>query len=150
MLLALSTGAALADPRGPIGNCTREDVESADPVQLAVDRDPFNASTAIIAEAVRPLPPPPARFLEPPVQRRAWTARFVDSFEFGARLRALSRLRILRLWDSSRVTVFLGIDHAGHAGLHIQQQDPNDLPPMRMRRMPMELPPLRAVPLASL
>ena len=150
MMLALSFAAAHADPRGPTGNCTREDVESADPVAVASDRNSADASAAIIAEIVRPLPPAPARAFEPPAARRAWTARFVDSFDVGARLKALSRLRILRLWDSSRVTVFFGLDHAGHAGLHIQQQDPHDLPPLRLRSVPFELPPLRAVPLGSM
>lgn len=150
MMLGLGLGTALADPRGPSGNCTREDVESADPVPAALNQNPADASTAIIAEAVRPLPPAPARSFEPPAPRRAWTARFVDSFDVGARLKALSRLRILRLWDSARVTVFFGLDRAGHAGLHIQQQDPNDLPPLRLRSVPIELPPLRAVPLGSM
>ena len=149
-LLALGASAALADPRAATGNCSREDVESADPIAAASDRNSAEASTAIIAEAVRPLPPAPARTFEQPVPRRAWTARFVDSFDVGARLKALSRLRILRLWDSSRVTVFFGLDHSGHAGLHIQQQDPHDLPPMRLKNVPFDLPPLRAVPLGSM
>ena len=150
LLLALCAGAASADPRAGAGNCTREDVESVDPLALAPDGNSPDASTAIIAEAVRPLPPAPARMFEPPAPRRAWTARFVDSIDVGARLKALSRLRILRLWDSSRVTVFFGLDHAGHAGLHIQQQDPHDLPPLRLRSVPFEPPPLRAVPLGSM
>lgn len=150
MMLGLGMGAAVADPRGTTGNCTREDVASADPIPAAFDRNSVDASAAIIAEVVRPLPPAPARSLEPLVPRRAWTARFVDSFDVNARLQALSRLRILRLWDSSRVTVFFGLDHSGHAGLHIQQQDPNDLPPLRLRSVPLDLPPLRAVPLGSM
>ena len=150
LLLVLGSAFAHADPRGATRDCTREDVESADPIAAASDRNSAGASTAIIAEAVRPLPPAPARTSEPPVPRRAWTARFVDSFDVGARLKALSRLRILRLWDSSRVTVFFGLDRAGHAGLHIQQQDPNELPPLRLRSAPFDLPPLRAVPLGSM
>lgn len=132
-------------------NCTREDVEAAEPAPMPLDRDPSTSSAALMVEALRPLPPAPARIAEPPPPpRRAWTARFVDSFDVRERLRSLSRLRILRLWDSARVTVFFGLDHAGHAGLHVQQQDPHDFPPLRLRQAPVEVPPLRPARLVSM
>jgi hypothetical protein len=62
----------------------------------------------------------------------------------------MTRLRILRLWDSARMTVFFGFDHAGHAGLHVQQQDPGFTPSLHVKALPLELPPLRSVPLGSM
>jgi hypothetical protein len=138
--------------RPAIGRCTREDVQSfgATATFSANENEPPLESAAIAAEAARSLPPVLVYAPEVPPPSRFWPVRFVESIDMGARLKALSRLRILRLFDNSRVTVFLGIDHAGHAGLHVQQQDPSYLPPLRLRNAPASLPPLRAVPLSSM
>ena len=151
--LAMPRSARLARAARPaVGKCTREDVQNAGAVATVSsdEREPPLENSAISAEVARTLPPVIVYSPEVPPPSRFWPVRFVESIDMGARLKALSRLRILRLFDNSRVTVFLGIDHAGHAGLHIQQQDPNYLPPLRLRNAPATLPPLRAVPLSSM
>ena len=151
MTLAAIAAPVLSDSGTRLRRCTREDAQTLSPPPSQAGADPTiaAANAAISAEVARTLPAVQVRAQDNPAPRRFWTVRLVDSIDVGA-LRALSRLRILRLWDSARVTVFLGVDYAGHAGLHVQQQDPIYLPPLKLRNAPAALPPLRAIPLSSM
>jgi len=125
----LSAAAARAENHRSIDHCTREDAQNASPgaterVALAAATDSTDA--AIEAETTHPLPSvivygtPHAA-----AARHAWwTGTFIDQFDLRERLRSLRRLRLVRLWDDARITVFVGVNKAGVAGLHIQQQDP--------------------------
>lgn len=157
-LMALTLG--LAPPRADAragDRCTREDARSA----TAGDADggPGAAtpqSNAIAAEAAQSLPTVTveSHALPPPAHRSFWAANFVDHFvdhfDIGTKLRAIKRLKIVPVFDNARVTIFLGVDRRGVAGLHIQQQDANDLPPLLARNTPFgDGPPLRAGPLRT-
>ena len=155
----LSAATARAGQRTGPERCTREDVQASEPIP-AGSADGQPAAAAIAAELVRTLPvttaerPLPATTAERPLPQglahAGWSPlRFVERLELGERIRSLRRVRLLRLWDDSRLTVFFGLNRAGVAGLHVQQQDPGE--PLRFERTaaPGPLPPLRAVPLES-
>jgi len=147
-VIALLAGSACADEL-----CTREDAQTARRGSSDASA-PVNAapeSVAIAAEAVHALPTVTveAPSMPAPPRRGFWPA-FVDHLDLGTRLRAIKRLKIVPVFDNARVTIFLGVDRSGVAGLHIQQQDANDLPPLFARSFaPSDAPPLRAVPLRS-
>ena len=156
-LIALMAGPApaRADARSG-GQCTREDAQSAGPGAVDADGGPHPAASpeasAIAAEAVHALPAVTVESRPFPAapRRGFWPGLFVDHFDLATKLRAIRRLRIVPVFDNARVTIFLGVARHGVAGLHIQQQDPNDLPPLLARNPPLAaLPPLRAVPLHS-
>jgi hypothetical protein len=157
-LLALVAGAAPARATArPDHRCTREDAQSAGPGAVDAATGPHAAAVpeanAIAAETVHSLPAVTVetRPLPSPVRRSFWPA-FVDHFDIATRLRAIRRLKLVPVFDNARVTVFIGIDRRGVAGLHIQQQDANDLPPLFARNSPLAAAvplQLRSVPLAS-
>jgi hypothetical protein len=149
--LALVATPARGRTRALDWHCTREDVQSAQP-GITRPGEPADGSTAaaISAEASRALPSVAPLAAElPPAPRRLWSARFADQAHVGDRLQMLRRRRLLRVFDNSWFTVFFGLDHGGHAGLHVQEQDPNNLPDMRRPGRPVEVPLLRVVPLRS-
>jgi hypothetical protein len=140
------------------GLCTREDAQSAGPGAANASFGPHPAAApeanAIAAEVVHALPAVTveSRQLPTPARRASWPARlvenFVDHFDLATKLRAIRRLKIVPMFDNARVTVYLGVDHSGIAGLHIQQQDANDLPPLFARNVPVvEAAAPRTVPL---
>jgi len=132
-ILVLVTAPARAEGYLSLDHCTREDAQNAAPgaperVSDAAAADSTDA--AIEAEALHPLPS--VTVYGPPHVAGAhhawWIGTFVDQFDLRERLRSLRRLRIVRLWDDARITVFFGVSKAGVAGLHIQQQDPTSTP----------------------
>ncbi len=140
------------------GLCTREDAQSAGPGASNAIGGPHPAAApeanAITAEAVHTLPTVTVDSHQLPTltRRASWPARlvdhFVDHFDLATKLRAIKRLKIVPMFDNARVTVYLGVDHSGIAGLHIQQQDANDLPPLFARNAPLTAPAaLRTAPL---
>ena len=152
VMMALAASPAMADRCAPDGQSARDESEHG--ASGPNDSAHAGAAEAIAAEVARPLPtvalPANARVSSfTGLIQHSWPVRLVESIDVGARFKALSRLRILRLWDSPRVTVFFGVDHAGHAGLHVQQQDPYDVAPIRLTSALTVVPSLRAVPLAS-
>jgi hypothetical protein len=88
-------------------------------------------AAAIRAEVSRPLP----SYGEPliaagPVARPLFGLQpFADHDDPHVQLRALRHVRVLRLWDDRRLSVFVGLNRAGVPGLHFQQRDPDDPPP---------------------
>lgn len=133
--LSLTAAAVRAESSLSLDHCTREDAQNAAPgtpdtlnAAAATAADSTNA--AIEAEALHPLPsvivygPPHAAS----AHHAWWIGTFVDQFDLRERLRSLRRLRLVRLWDDARITVFFGVNKAGVAGLHIQQQDPTSTP----------------------
>ena len=152
MALALVARPALADRCALEAPCARGETEHG--VSATNGSAHAGAAEAIAAEVARPLPsvvlPANARVSSATgLLQRSWPVRLVESIDVAAPFKALSRLRILRLWDTPRVTVFFGVDHAGHAGVHVQQQDPYDVAPIRLSSAFSLAPPLRSVPLAS-
>jgi hypothetical protein len=154
MALALGPAAVHATAHAD-AECTRDDARSA--AGGEAEGGPAAStpeSNAIAAEAAHTLPTVTveSRALPPPAPHRSfWPARFVDHFvdhfDFGTRLRAIRRLKIVPVFDNARVTIFLGVDRRGVAGLHIQQQDASDLQPLLARQAPYaDAPPLRALP----
>ena len=154
--LALATTAARAGKQASLDHCTLEDARTAEQLGGASGAN-APAAAAMAVELAHPLP---AATVERPAPHAlpltGWSPlRFVDHLELGERIRSLRRVRLLRLWDDARLTVFLGVDRAGVAGLHIQQQDPGE--PLSFDRnvgfdrsaVSAQLPPLRAVPLDS-
>jgi len=146
-LVALALGAAPVGADAlPEHECTREDAQSAAaPETDGIAAEAVHALPAVTVES-RPLPTPARRSFWPP----SFVERFVDHFDLAGRLRAIRRLKIVPVFDNARLTIFLGVDRRGVAGLHIQQQDADDLPPLIARDAPpADLPPLRGVPLRS-
>jgi hypothetical protein len=78
---------------------------------------------------------------------------FRDSAAPRERLRDLKRLRelkLLRLFDTSELMVWLGLDRKGRPGLHFRQRNPGeDLPPPAQAAFLSDPPPLRSVPLTA-
>jgi hypothetical protein len=155
-LAALTLSPACAARAGARGEelCTREDAQTAGPGATDADGGPHPAAArqanAISAETVHVLPAVTvdSRSLAPSARRGFWPALFVDHLDLATRLRAIRRLKLVPVFDNARITVFIGVDRHGVAGLHFQQQDANDLPPLLARTAPLaEPPPLRAVPL---
>ena len=148
LALVLAAAAARAGEPSSLERCTREDAQTAEPV-TALPGDNQPAASAIAAELAHPLPAmTPERSTLHGLPHASWSPlRFVDHLELGERIRSLRRVRLLRLWDDARLTVFFGLNRAGVAGLHFQQQDPGE--PLLFERMaaPGQLPLLRAVPL---
>ena len=131
--MTLGTAGARAEGYLSLDHCTREDAQNAapgtlEPVNLSAAVDSTDA--AIEAEALHPLPS--VTVYGPPHATTGhhswWIGTFVDQFDLRERLRSLRRLRLVRLWDDARITVFFGVNKAGVAGLHIQQQDPVSTP----------------------
>lgn len=120
--LAFASLSASAHPGAGASGCTREDARNAD----------RSGTAAIAAEARRILPAyatasaatpaadPGASLLGGRFTALADRASLID------RMRTSPRLRILRLWDTRKVTVYFGVDRRGFAGLHVAQQDPRD------------------------
>jgi hypothetical protein len=146
-LIALTLGAAPAhaDARQD-ERCTREDAQSAAAPEIdGIEAEAMHALPTVTLDA-HPLPPLEHRGIWPP----GFVAHFVDHFDLAARLRAIKHLRIVPVFDNARLTVFFGIDRHGVAGLHFQQQDAADLPPLLAHEAPFaDVPPLRAAPLRS-
>jgi hypothetical protein len=146
-LIALTLGdaPAHADPRQD-EQCTREDAQSAAaPETDGIGAEAVHALPAVTVDA-HPLPSPQRRGIWPP----SFVEHFVDHFDLATRLRAIKRLKILPVFDNARLTIFFGVDRRGLAGLHIQQQDTADLPPLLAHEAPFaDVPPMRAVPLRS-
>ena len=65
-----------------------------------------------------------------------------------ARLRALRELKVLRLWDTSYVSVWFGLDRKGRPGVHFRQRNLSEELPVA-RRVEPDAPSLRSVPLTS-
>lgn len=65
------------------------------------------------------------------------------------RFRAWRELRVLRLWDDARVSVWFGLDRKGRPGLHFRQRNPGEEVPLAHAAPYAEAPPLRSVPLTS-
>jgi hypothetical protein len=151
--LALTPMAVRANARAE-AECTRDDARSA--AGGEIEGGPAAStpeSAAIAAEAAHMLPAVTveSRPLPAAARRGFWPVRFVDHFvdhfDLATKLRAIRRLKIVPVFDNARVTIFLGIDRRGVAGLHIQQQDQSNLPPMLAREVPYaDPPPLRALP----
>jgi hypothetical protein len=153
--LALEPTAVRAGPRAA-DQCTREDSRAATAGEAEGAPGVATPETnAIAAEAAHTLPTVTveAHAFPPPSHRSFWPAQFVDHFvdhfDLATRLRAIKRLKIVPVFDNARVTIFLGVDRRGVAGLHIQQQDASDLPPLLARNSPVDGPMLRAGPLRT-
>lgn len=119
----------------------------------AAAETPSAEDAAIAAEVAAALPPAPALMADVHVQPqpRFWLGRFVDHLDLRHRLSSIRFLKLVPLWDGRRLTIYVGVDRHGMAGLHIQQQDPAYA--MRIATMPPvtdAMPPLRAVPLNAL
>ncbi len=65
------------------------------------------------------------------------------------RFRALRELKVLRLWDTTAVQVWFGLDRKGRPGLHFRQRNPDEEMPTAKAAPLVEAPPLRSVPLTS-
>jgi hypothetical protein len=130
--LTLAAAAACANPGAAARYCTREDVNSASrtPSGSSTAPDSGPAAIAIAAEASRWLPPPPRGAATAPIDEvRLASSTFAVPAARGSlidRLRVTPRLRVLRLWDSSKLTVFFGMDRRGLPGLRVERQDPRD------------------------
>lgn len=138
LALALAAAPALGERRALLG-CTRADATSATP-----------GESAILAEISRPLPRPLALpAAPPPPLRPIISPPFAAPTDLGHRLRpTFQHYSMVRLWDSPHVRIYLGFDHSGRAGLHVQQQDPRDWSAPRVAAVRTERAP-RAVPLSS-
>lgn len=114
--------------------------------------NPPGEDDAIAAEVAQVLPHVSPSAAGAPVAppQSFWLERFVDHFDMGRRLRSIHSLKLVSLWDSRHVSVFVGVNRRGMPGLHIQQQDPAYVARLEVSKtMPDVLPPLRAVPLSS-
>jgi hypothetical protein len=155
---ALTAQLACGAPGGPRhgasrpareSRCTLEDARTATPDAVS-GSDPRGVAAAVAAEAARPLP----RVVDSTVElrnaaRHVWSpARFSDHVDLVNRLRSLRRLKLLPVWDDARVTVFFGLDRAGHAGLHFEQQERNEPLLFMPYVAPLDVPALRSRPLA--
>ncbi len=148
-MIALLLGPAPARALShPLDLCTREDVQSASAGAPDASARAAPEARAIAAETAHTLPAVSveARPLPSPARRSSWPARlvdrFVDHFDLATRLRAMRRLKIVPVFDNSRITVFFGVDRRGVAGLHVQQQDPTDrAAPLLARSEPLTDPP---------
>ncbi len=142
--LALGVAPAWSEARAD-EQCTREDAQSAS----APETD------GIVAEAVHALPAVTVEASAMPsaTRRRFWPPsfleHFVDHFDIATRLGAIKRLKLVPVFDNARLTVFIGIDRRGVAGLHFEQQDGNDLALLARDAALSGWPRLRAVPLRS-
>lgn len=65
------------------------------------------------------------------------------------RFRAWRELRVLRLWDDTRITVWFGLDRKGRPGLHFRQRNPGEAVPAAPSAAFTDAPPLRSVPLSG-
>lgn len=117
------------------------------PAAVGMPRPAELLAQAIAAEAARPLPPYPLPAPTPGTAgHRAFGLQpFADHYDPAQQLRSLRHLRVLRLWDNTRVSVFFGVNRAGLPGLHFQQRDPDDLPPSPAGTISSDLPLLRAL-----
>ena len=65
-------------------------------------------------------------------------------------LRRLRELKLLRLFDTRELMVWLGLDRKGRPGLHFRQRNPGESMPVPAQAAFLaEPPPLRSVPLTS-
>jgi hypothetical protein len=65
------------------------------------------------------------------------------------RFRSWRELRVLRLWDNARMTVWFGLDRRGRPGVHFRQRNPGEAIPLAHAEPYVAPPPLRSVPLTS-
>jgi dihydropteroate synthase len=72
--------------------------------------------------------------------------RFFDRDSLRAQVESIRRLPLLRLFDNREMSIYLGVDRKGVAGLHLQQRRPNESVPAADDGPPVDIP-LRAVPL---
>jgi hypothetical protein len=76
-----------------------------------------------------------------------------DSEAPRERIRDLKRLRelkLLRLFDTEELMVWLGLDRRGRPGLHFRQRNLDEaMPPVAQAAFLADPPPLRSVPLTS-
>ena len=147
-LIALLAGSAPAHAVMRVDErCTREDAQFAGPGADEAHRSAASGANAIIAEAAHALPAVTveSRPLPSPAHRALWPVRLIERLDLATRLRAITRLKLVPVFDNARLTIFFGVDRRGIAGLHIQQQDANGLLPMVARDAPPGDPPLLAL-----
>ena len=128
-VVTLSLGALRAEAHRSSDHCTREDAQNAAPGIDAADvpvRVTASTDAAIEVEASHPLPSVVVYGAARASGARSgwWTGRVSDRFNVRERLRSLKRLRLVRLFDDARITIFVGVNRSGVAGVHIQEQDP--------------------------
>jgi hypothetical protein len=177
LLLPLSS-VVRAGELGADDSCSRADAHSSPAHDGAATRiETVEAALAI--EATRPLPLlAPAGSTDAPVPAadfpgtapRALAAAaaaaaaarldpattplgFRDSAAPRERIRDLKRLRelkLLRLFDTEELMVWLGLDRRGRPGLHFRQRNLDEaMPPVAQAAFLVEPPPLRSVPLTA-
>jgi hypothetical protein len=100
-------------------------------VPLPADHEPTPAGAA---PAAREMP------------SRAAPLRFFDRDSLRAQIKSIRRLPLVRLFDNRQMSIYLGIDRKGVAGLHLQQRRPDEAVPMDEDAAPVDIP-LRSVPL---
>ncbi|MBS0375396.1 MAG: hypothetical protein JSR73_12530 [Proteobacteria bacterium] len=129
---ALALGLAAAAPARPAPpgdrHCTREDARAAFPAPIG-HVGGSTLAEALAVEAARPLPF--ARSTGPdaavPLVTSLRATPFSDHRDLASRLRGVRRLKLVPVYDDAWVTVFLGLDRRGVPGLHVQQQQGDDL-----------------------
>lgn len=154
-------------PRG----CTYDDaLASQRAPSTALDSAPADA--AVAAEAARTLPPIARvdttaqeiarQYVPVPADPHAGEAgvaahdlrggtaplRFFDRDSLRAQVESLRRRPLFRLFDARRMSLYLGIDRKGVAGLHLQQRQPDELEPIADDAEFVDLP-LRSVPIET-
>lgn len=130
------------------GNCTIVDAYMAQPATQSLGSD-APADAAVAAEAMRKLPAAPLAgpVALPVPSTMVAAASFRDRTSLNSRLKSIKRLMFVRLWDTPKVSVYVGVNRAGVAGLHFQQQDPDA--ELAARALTVDDAPLRSVPLTS-
>lgn len=74
--------------------------------------------------------------------------RFFDRDSLRAQVESIRRLPLVRLFDNQQMSIYLGIDRKGVAGLHLQQRRPDDFEPVDDASDPVDVP-LRSVPIET-
>lgn len=77
---------------------------------------------------------------------RTTPLRFFDRDSLRAQIKSIRRLPLVRLFDNRQMSIYLGIDRKGVAGLHLQQRRPDEAVPMDEDAAPVDIP-LRSVPI---
>jgi hypothetical protein len=65
------------------------------------------------------------------------------------RFRAIRELKLLHLWDTTRITVWFGLDRKGRPGVHFRQRNPGEELVAQAPEALVSPPPLRSVPLSA-
>ncbi len=103
--------------------------------------------------ALSPAAPPDAGAEAPDDEFAAAPLAFRDSQAPREKARDLRRwreLKLLRVFDTRELMVWLGLDRKGRPGLHFRQRNPGEeMPEPAQAAFLAEPPPLRAVPLSS-